>query len=207
MNRPIYRGVYTYPRAISCNESLPRNVALRVSLPDSLPARVVSANSEYGGGDGRESGGNARRSGYHPIYALPALVFFVAGVVAMIRVIWWRAPMWLLLPGWLATVCGGAGVFCAVLWWIVIDGAWVAPLLGLVVLLAALGLIWRGVWHGMVLIRGGRPLYHNAVGIALVIAGMAGLWAGMWLLFAGGPDLAGMAQASLQHLRWEGGEV
>lgn len=74
-------------------------------------------------------------------------------------------------------------------------------------MLAVLGLVWRGVWHGVVLIREGRPLYHNVVGLCLVLAGMAVLWTGMWLLLADGPDLANMAQVAVPPLRWEGGEL
>ena len=44
-------------------------------------------------------------------------------------------------------------------------------------------------------------------GLAALLAGMAVLWTGTWLLLADGPDLASMARATALHLRWEGGEV
>ena len=43
-------------------------------------------------------------------------------------------------------------------------------------------MVWRGVWHGVVLVRNGQQLYHTATGVVFVLVGLAALWGGLKLL-------------------------
>ena len=92
-------------------------------------------------------------------------------------------PMWLVLSGWPSCVLGGASLFYIILWWTVVENAGMRPVLGMAAPLAALGLIWRGLWHRLVLMQDGRQLYNHAAGGAFLLAGMAVLWGGLSALF------------------------
>jgi len=86
--------------------------------------------------------------------------------------------------------------------------------MGVAAVLAAFGLVGRGVWHGVFLIREGSYLFNSVSGVALVVAGIAALWVGIWLLFplTASFDTVEFAEvaspAEVHYLeRWEGGEV
>ena len=85
---------------------------------DGLQSGLVGAPSEPGREAGSPGGEDARRPGDAPVYALSALVAFIAGSVMLART-WARSgPVWLAMCGWFVAVVGWAGALIAGIPWL-----------------------------------------------------------------------------------------